>query len=181
MCYKGMAYRGYLLPPVDFLTGVQATLPSFFGKDNVQQLQNEKDYRDLIRRLKKVPKQINQIIDLLKLGVQEGITYSNESMYRTKVNPQLHFEATFQCRFWFILYELFLSIFQRRLLPNFSENKNKTLLRTLTIGIRKGPFMDTVSCIKTHNKCNRKVKCEPNLLHAFVCSPFWWISFELKK
>ena len=85
MCYKGMAYRGYLLPPVDFLTGVQTTLPSFFGKDNVQQLQNEKDYRDLIRRLKKVPKQINQIIDLLKLGVQEGITYSNESMYRTKV------------------------------------------------------------------------------------------------
>ena len=90
MCYKGMAYRGYLLPPVDFLTGVQTTLPSFFGKDNVQQLQNEKDYRDLIRRLKKVPKQINQIIDLLKLGVQEGITYSNESMYRTKVKQQLH-------------------------------------------------------------------------------------------
>ena len=90
MCYKGMAYRGYLLPPVDFLTGVQTTLPSFFGKDNVQQLQNEKDYRDLIRRLKKVPKQINQIIDLLKLGVQEGITYSNESMYRTKVKPKLH-------------------------------------------------------------------------------------------
>jgi len=23
MCYKGMAYRGYLLPPVDFLSGVQ--------------------------------------------------------------------------------------------------------------------------------------------------------------
>jgi hypothetical protein len=36
--------------------------------------------------LKKVPKQINQIIDLLKLGVQEGITYSNESMAGVKVS-----------------------------------------------------------------------------------------------
>jgi len=41
--------------------------------------------RSAIRRLKKVGRQINQIIDLLKLGIQEGITYSNETMFRVKV------------------------------------------------------------------------------------------------
>ena len=31
LCYKGMAYRGYLLPPVDFLSGVQTR--DFFTKN----------------------------------------------------------------------------------------------------------------------------------------------------
>jgi len=45
MCHKGVAYKGYLLPPVDFLTGIQTTLPRFFGDDNIQKFTTERDYR----------------------------------------------------------------------------------------------------------------------------------------
>ena len=39
-----------------------------------------KDYQDLLERLKKIPTMISQIIDLLKLGMKEGVTYAPESL-----------------------------------------------------------------------------------------------------
>ena len=39
-----------------------------------------KDYQDLVERLKKIPTMISQIIDLLKQGKREGVTYARESL-----------------------------------------------------------------------------------------------------
>ena len=39
-----------------------------------------KDYQDLLERLSKIPTMISQIIDLLKTGMREGVTYARESL-----------------------------------------------------------------------------------------------------
>ena len=39
-----------------------------------------KDYQDLLERLRKIPSMISQIIDLLKQGMREGVTYPRESL-----------------------------------------------------------------------------------------------------
>ena len=39
-----------------------------------------KDYQDLLERLSKIPAMISQIIELLKTGMREGVTYARESL-----------------------------------------------------------------------------------------------------
>ena len=46
-----------------------------------------KDYQDLLERLSKIPTMISQIIELLKIGMREGVTYARESL--TGVDEQL--------------------------------------------------------------------------------------------
>jgi len=47
-------------------------------------LDSVQDYNSLLIRLKKVPTQLDQIIKLLKQGIEEEITHHNASMFRVK-------------------------------------------------------------------------------------------------
>ena len=57
---------------------------SFFGDDGVQKLESVQDFNSLLIRLAKVPAQLDQIIELLKQGIEEEITHHNASMFRVK-------------------------------------------------------------------------------------------------
>ena len=79
-CISGMKHKGYLLPPVNFLEGVQVAYPLLVSDPKKTQLESKKDYDDLLARITGLPGMIDQIIELLKEGMAQGVTYSKESL-----------------------------------------------------------------------------------------------------
>ena len=85
LCVKGFQHKGFLMPPVSFMNGVHITLSTFFKTDNEMKLESLDDYKSAVKRLEKVPQQIDQVMYLLNKGVEAGKTYANESIFRTKL------------------------------------------------------------------------------------------------
>ena len=79
-CKTGLKYPGYLFPPINFLEGIQTTYPRMVSQKKYTKLGSLKDYQDLLERLRKIPTMISQIIDLLKQGMREGVTYARQSL-----------------------------------------------------------------------------------------------------
>lgn len=65
------------------MNGIHIKLTKFF-KGNNMKLQSLKDYQNVVKRLRKIPNQIDEVLILLKLGVDSGKTHANESIFRTK-------------------------------------------------------------------------------------------------
>ena len=82
-CIQGFQQEGYLLAPISFMNGVHIKLTKFF-KGNNMKLKSLKDFENAIKRLRKIPKQIDEVITLLNLGIAAGKTHANESVFRTK-------------------------------------------------------------------------------------------------
>jgi len=79
-CISGMKHKGYLLPPVNFLEGIQVEYPLLVSDPKKTKLGSLKDYEDLLTRIRGIPGMIDQIIILLKEGMKEGVTYAKESL-----------------------------------------------------------------------------------------------------
>ena len=62
------------------MEGIQTAYPRMVSKKKYTKLGSLKDYEDLLERLRKIPNMINQMIDLLKVGMREGVTYARESL-----------------------------------------------------------------------------------------------------
>ena len=75
-----MKHKGYLLPPVNFLEGIQVEYPLMVSDPKKTQLGSLKDYEDLLTRIRGIPSMIDQIIFLLKMGMKERVTYAKESL-----------------------------------------------------------------------------------------------------
>ena len=86
-CTTGFQQEGYLLPPISFMNGIHIKLTKFFKSKNMK-LQSLKDYQNVIKRLKRIPTQIDEVLILLKLGVDSSKTHANESIFRTKEQLQ---------------------------------------------------------------------------------------------
>ena len=106
-CISGMKHKGYLLPPVNFLEGIQTVYPQLVSDPKKTQLESKKDYDDLLARITGLPGMIDQIIELLREGMAQGVTYSKESLG----GVDLQFEKLqVQVRYLFSL--LFYDIFE---------------------------------------------------------------------
>ena len=79
-CVDGMQYKGYLLPPINFLEGVQTEYPKLVSKKKYTKLNSLQNYEDLLTRMGKIPKMLDEMTELLRLGIQEGVTYAKESL-----------------------------------------------------------------------------------------------------
>jgi len=79
-CISGMKHKGYLLPPVNFLEGIQVEYPEMVSDPKKTPLRSLKDYDDLLARITAVPTMIDQIIVLLREGMKQGITYAKQSL-----------------------------------------------------------------------------------------------------
>jgi len=78
-CVEGMKHKGYLLPPVNFIEGIQVSYPFMIAAKDNTPLHSLKDYEDLLKRLSAIPKMLDEIIFLLEKGMEEGVTYSRHS------------------------------------------------------------------------------------------------------
>merc|ERR1712038_392874 len=79
-CVNGMQHKGYLLPPINFLEGIQIEYPRLISDKKRTPLGSLKDYEDLLARLKQLPQMVRQVEALLREGVKEGVTYARESL-----------------------------------------------------------------------------------------------------
>ena len=79
-CVSGMKHKGYLLPPVNFLEGIQVEYPRLVSDSKKTPLRSLKDYEDLLARITALPTMIDQIIILLREGMKQGVTYAKESL-----------------------------------------------------------------------------------------------------
>lgn len=79
-CVDGMRHKGYLLPPINFLEGLQVEYPRLISDRKRTPLGSLKDYEDLLARLKLLPQMVNQVEALLREGVKQGVTYARESL-----------------------------------------------------------------------------------------------------
>ena len=75
-----MKHKGYLLPPVNFLEGIQVEYPRLVSDSKKTKLGSLKDYEDLLARITALPGMVNQIIILLREGMKQGVTYAKESL-----------------------------------------------------------------------------------------------------
>ena len=75
-----MRHKGYLLPPINFLEGLQVEYPRLISDRKRTPLGSLKDYEDLLARLKLLPQMVNQVEALLREGVKQGVTYARESL-----------------------------------------------------------------------------------------------------
>ena len=89
VCVEGMQYKGYLLPPINFLEGLQVEYPRLVRERERTPLGSIADYEDLLARVKLLPRMVGQVEELLREGVRQGVTYARESL--TNVDQQ--FEA----------------------------------------------------------------------------------------
>ena len=72
-----------MFAPVHFKFGIQGSLPYTFKSKGGLKTDNLNDYKDIINLLENIPKQIDQIIDLLVKGISKGMTFHEASMSRT--------------------------------------------------------------------------------------------------
>merc|ERR1711936_935810 len=79
-CVSGMVHKGFLLPPINFLEGLQIEYPRLVSDRKKTPLRSLKDYEDLLARLKLLPQMVNQVEALLREGVKQGVTYARESL-----------------------------------------------------------------------------------------------------
>merc|ERR1719228_1408254 len=79
-CVEGMKYKGYLFPPINKLEGYHIEYPKLVSKKKYTKLNSLQDYENLLKRIQKIPKMLDDIVKLLKLGMEEGITYAKESL-----------------------------------------------------------------------------------------------------
>ena len=89
ICSKGLKHEGYLFAPISFLDGIEKVLPQNYKTSSFFKQECVEDYRNIITRLKGIPRQIQDLIETLKAGIRAKKTYSNESLSRAKS----HFEA----------------------------------------------------------------------------------------
>ena len=75
-----MLHKGYLLPPINFLEGLQIEYPRLVSDRKRTPLRSLKDYEDLLARVKLLPQMVNQVEALLREGVKQGVTYARESL-----------------------------------------------------------------------------------------------------
>ena len=68
--------NGHLFAPVNFLEGVQSNLDDIFNKSSFFRLDSLSDYSIALQRLRKVPAAIDGVVDTLKKGVEEDVTYA---------------------------------------------------------------------------------------------------------
>lgn len=89
ICASGMRHKGYLFAPVNFKNGIQISLPTKFEEESFFAVVDDDDdddetayYDKVLKRLEIIPKQIDGIIETLKVAIAEGMTYAKESMTR---------------------------------------------------------------------------------------------------
>ena len=129
-CVEGFHQEGYLLAPISFMNGVHISLTKFF-KGNNMKLQSLQDYKNAVQRLRKIPKQVDEVLTLLKLGAESGKTYANESIFRTKEQferLQVRPEAS-------EFYEIFKHI--RKNLPNIDKSYIESVQSDAKVVIRE--------------------------------------------
>ena len=56
-----MQHKGYLLPPINFLEGLQVEYPRLISDKKRTPLGSLKDYEDLLARLKQLPQMVKQL------------------------------------------------------------------------------------------------------------------------
>ena len=78
-CVNGLDDKGYLFAPINFLepSCIQKLYPQHFASVNIK---TPKEYQQLKRRLRSLPKMIWDIKQLLKEGMRQKITYALESL-----------------------------------------------------------------------------------------------------
>lgn len=83
LCAEASNAKGYYFAPVDYMGGIQSSLPRSFEK-NSGKLKTDtlEDFQNIIKLLRQVPRQIDQIQTLLEKGIENGITYHEASMSR---------------------------------------------------------------------------------------------------
>merc|ERR1712088_482318 len=79
-CVNGMRHKGFLLPPINFLEGLQVEYPRLISDRKRTPLGSLKDYEDLLARLKLLPRMVKQVEALLREGANKGVTYARESL-----------------------------------------------------------------------------------------------------
>merc|ERR1711971_46344 len=79
-CVDGMRHKGFLLPPINFLEGLQVEYPRLISDRKRTPLGSLKDYEDLLARVKLLPLMVKQVEALLREGVKQGVTYARESL-----------------------------------------------------------------------------------------------------
>ena len=60
----------------------QVSLPRFLETENHPKLETLQDFRILLDRARKIPRQLDQIIELLQQGIKEDVTFPRESLTR---------------------------------------------------------------------------------------------------
>jgi len=100
-CTRGFKVKGYLLPAIHFLSGVQSSLPRFFATNNTLLYNTVQDYKNNLIRMSKIPRQLAQIEELLREGVRQNITFAKESLSRAgKQYDQLQVENPEDSKFY---------------------------------------------------------------------------------
>ncbi len=81
-CQNGAKFKTFLLAPVNFMSGIQSSLPQIFKLDGYLKTETLEDYQDILNLLKSIPQRIQEVIKLLGIGIKNGITLHNASMSR---------------------------------------------------------------------------------------------------
>ena len=60
--------------------GVQTKLPDFFGSGNKLKYNSVSDFKNNLKLMSTVPEQLKDVETLLRIGVENGMTYAKESI-----------------------------------------------------------------------------------------------------
>ena len=83
-CVRGMEAEGYFFSDIHFMSGVQTSWPNFFKEKSNFKLKSYQDYRDVLKLLQKIPKQLDQIQILCEKGIARKLTFHEASMSRVE-------------------------------------------------------------------------------------------------
>ena len=76
-CINNFHLKSYLFPPVNIMENIAVLYPELITKTDLDSL---RDYQDMLERLNKLPRQLDQILELLKMGLKEGVIFAKESL-----------------------------------------------------------------------------------------------------
>ena len=86
VCSRGMSLEAYLMAGPAFISGVQGYLPDAFADKQSFDLKDLKDYDVVVQRLKRVPRFVSNIIEVLKEGVRKNMTLSAPSVTKSEAS-----------------------------------------------------------------------------------------------
>ena len=79
-CESAMKHKAFLLPPISSHNPMHLMYLRIFLDERVTPLRSISDYHALYARMASLPKVIEQMIFLLKKGMEDGITYTRKSL-----------------------------------------------------------------------------------------------------
>jgi len=76
-CINNFRLKSYLFPPVNIMENIAVLYPKLIKDTDLDSL---RDYQDLLQRLSNLPRLLDQILELLRTGLQEGVVFAKESL-----------------------------------------------------------------------------------------------------